>query len=56
MSPVWFFFCVCVSLSDLEEERLRPLTQLDLLLALEKMKESKGAATATSTLKELALD
>ncbi|XP_060107030.1 outer mitochondrial transmembrane helix translocase-like [Heteronotia binoei] len=42
--------------SDLEEERLRPLTQLDLLLALEKMKESKGAATATSTLKELALD
>ncbi|XP_077162808.1 outer mitochondrial transmembrane helix translocase-like isoform X2 [Paroedura picta] len=42
--------------SDLEEERLRPLTQLDLLLALEKMKESKGAATATSALRELALD
>ncbi|KAF7242144.1 ATPase family AAA domain-containing protein 1-A [Varanus komodoensis] len=32
--------------SDVEEDRLRPLTQLDLLLALEKMRESKGAATA----------
>nr|XP_056716600.1 outer mitochondrial transmembrane helix translocase-like [Euleptes europaea] len=42
--------------SDLEEERLRPLTQLDLLLALDKMKESKGAATAKPALKELALD
>ncbi|XP_015269695.1 PREDICTED: ATPase family AAA domain-containing protein 1-A-like [Gekko japonicus] len=42
--------------SDLEEEQLRPLTQLDLLLALEKMKESKGAASATSALKKLALD
>ncbi|XP_054854432.1 outer mitochondrial transmembrane helix translocase-like [Eublepharis macularius] len=42
--------------SDLEEERLRPLTQFDLLLALEKMRESKGAATAVPALKELALD
>uniref|UniRef100_A0A8D0DV51 Outer mitochondrial transmembrane helix translocase n=1 Tax=Salvator merianae TaxID=96440 RepID=A0A8D0DV51_SALMN len=30
--------------SDPGEDRLRPLTQLDLLLALEKMKESKGAS------------
>ncbi|KAG8141289.1 hypothetical protein E2320_006921, partial [Naja naja] len=29
--------------TDLEENPLRPLTQLDLLLALEKMKESRGA-------------
>ncbi|XP_061449139.1 outer mitochondrial transmembrane helix translocase-like isoform X3 [Rhineura floridana] len=31
---------------DLEEERVRPLTQLDLLFALEKMEESKGVLTA----------
>ncbi|XP_028564525.2 outer mitochondrial transmembrane helix translocase isoform X1 [Podarcis muralis] len=42
--------------SDLEEERLRPLTQLDLLFALEKMEESKGASTAVPTLEEPALD
>uniref|UniRef100_A0A8C6XC74 Outer mitochondrial transmembrane helix translocase n=1 Tax=Naja naja TaxID=35670 RepID=A0A8C6XC74_NAJNA len=34
---------------DLEENPLRPLTQLDLLLALEKMKESRGATSATLT-------
>ncbi|XP_020635960.3 outer mitochondrial transmembrane helix translocase isoform X2 [Pogona vitticeps] len=42
--------------SDLDEERLRPLTQLDLLLALEKMKESKGASTAVPAPREPALD
>ncbi|XP_053125948.1 outer mitochondrial transmembrane helix translocase-like isoform X2 [Hemicordylus capensis] len=42
--------------SDEEEKRLRPLTQLDLLIALEKMRESKGASTATPALKEPALD
>ncbi|ETE59235.1 ATPase family AAA domain-containing protein 1-A, partial [Ophiophagus hannah] len=40
--------------TDLEENPLRPLTQLDLLLALEKMKESRGATSATLT--EPALD
>uniref|UniRef100_A0A8C5RBC5 Outer mitochondrial transmembrane helix translocase n=1 Tax=Laticauda laticaudata TaxID=8630 RepID=A0A8C5RBC5_LATLA len=35
--------------TDLEENPLRPLTQLDLLLALEKMKESRGATSATLT-------
>ncbi|XP_063167581.1 outer mitochondrial transmembrane helix translocase-like [Candoia aspera] len=39
---------------DLEENSLRPLTQLDLLLALEKMRESKGATSAAPT--EPALD
>ncbi|XP_062995534.1 outer mitochondrial transmembrane helix translocase-like [Elgaria multicarinata webbii] len=42
--------------SALEADRLRPLTQLDLLFALEKMKESKGASTAMPALKEPALD
>nr|XP_034995336.1 ATPase family AAA domain-containing protein 1-like isoform X1 [Zootoca vivipara]XP_034995337.1 ATPase family AAA domain-containing protein 1-like isoform X1 [Zootoca vivipara] len=41
---------------DLEEERLRPLTHLDLLFALEKMEESKGVSTAVPTLEEPALD
>ncbi|XP_070808687.1 outer mitochondrial transmembrane helix translocase-like [Pituophis catenifer annectens] len=40
--------------TDLEENPLRPLTQLDLLLALEKMKESRGATSAR--LMEPALD
>ncbi|XP_039210200.1 ATPase family AAA domain-containing protein 1-A-like isoform X2 [Crotalus tigris] len=35
--------------TDLEENSFRPLTQLDLLLALEKMKESRGATSATLT-------
>ncbi|KAJ7305190.1 hypothetical protein JRQ81_011097 [Phrynocephalus forsythii] len=41
---------------SIEEERLRPLTQLDLMLALEKMKESKEASMAVPALKEPTLD
>uniref|UniRef100_A0A8D0G3Z5 Outer mitochondrial transmembrane helix translocase n=1 Tax=Sphenodon punctatus TaxID=8508 RepID=A0A8D0G3Z5_SPHPU len=40
----------------MEEERLRPITQLDLIFALEKMTESKRAAVSTPTLKETVLD
>ncbi|XP_007440784.1 ATPase family AAA domain-containing protein 1-A-like [Python bivittatus] len=40
--------------ADLEENSLRPLTQLDLLFALEKMRESKGVTSGALT--EPALD
>ncbi|XP_067326723.1 outer mitochondrial transmembrane helix translocase-like isoform X2 [Anolis sagrei] len=42
--------------SDLEEEQLRPITQVDLLLALEKMQESKMASASMPALKGPALD
>nr|XP_060643621.1 outer mitochondrial transmembrane helix translocase-like [Anolis sagrei ordinatus] len=42
--------------SDLEEEQLRPITQVDLLLALEKMQESKMASASMPALKGPASD
>lgn len=40
----------------LEEERLRPVTQLDLLFGLDKMKESKKATMPQSSVGEVPLD
>ncbi|XP_036383839.1 ATPase family AAA domain-containing protein 1-A [Megalops cyprinoides] len=39
-----------------DEDRLRPVTQLDLLFGLDKMKESKQATVCHSSLKEVPLD
>nr|XP_006625621.1 PREDICTED: ATPase family AAA domain-containing protein 1-A-like [Lepisosteus oculatus]XP_015196813.1 PREDICTED: ATPase family AAA domain-containing protein 1-A-like [Lepisosteus oculatus] len=39
-----------------DEDRLRPVTQLDLLFGLEKMKDSKAATVSQRTLKEVPLD
>ncbi|KAG7480702.1 hypothetical protein MATL_G00059060 [Megalops atlanticus] len=39
-----------------DEDRLRPVTQLDLLFGLDKMKESKQATACHSSLKEVPLD
>lgn len=39
-----------------DEDRLRPVTQLDLLFGLEKMKESKAAASYQMSLRDVSLD
>ncbi|MBN3276641.1 ATD1A protein, partial [Polyodon spathula] len=39
-----------------DEDRLRPVTQLDLLFGLEKMKESKAAASYHMSLRDVPLD
>ncbi|KAK6469469.1 ATPase family AAA domain-containing protein 1-A-like isoform X1 [Huso huso] len=39
-----------------DEDRLRPVTQLDLLFGLEKMKESKAAASYQMSLRDVPLD
>ena len=50
--------CVCpVSCRPLDEDHLRPITQLDLLFGLDKMRESKQAtATMGSGIAEVPLD